>query len=81
MTTEQPTIEELTAQIADMQERLNEQSQFDMDHEKERDRILSAALNGRVMPYKMLVTEFAKWAGLNTTDIEREFNMIITRHR
>ena len=84
-------IEELTAQIADMQERLNKQSlknltrlnkQYDLNirHSDERNRILSAALAGRTMPYEMLVLEFAKYSAVDPDIIKKGFATIINRH-
>ena len=80
MATEQPTIEELTAQIAQMQERLDEQYRINVRNIGERDRILKAALAGRTMPYEMLVLEFSKYSAVDTDLIEREFDKIINKH-
>ena len=80
MPAEQPTIEELTAQIAQMQERLDEQYRINVRNIGERDRILRAALAGRTMPYELIVLEFSKYASVDADLVEREFDKIINKH-
>ena len=80
MPTEQPTIEELTAQIADMQERLNERFNQYRRNEDQHDRILKAVLDGRVLPYERIVLEFHKYSAVDPEIIRREFDKIVNRH-
>ena len=80
MTTEQPTIEELPAQIANMEERRHEQYRINVRHSDERDRILKAALADRTMPYEMLVLEFHKYSAVDPEFIKKGFATIINRH-
>lgn len=79
MATEQPTIEELIAQI-DKHALLIDQYDLNIRHSDERDRILSAALAGRTMPYEMLVLEFHKYSAVDPEFIEKGFATIINRH-